>query len=309
MANIINAFPVLTKKRITKMGLSTDGFSFTFEREGVSYPLITEDLENNGNYLALKDENGMWNKEKDNISIYNTIKISNKKSLFGEDGLACSDAEIGIALQWFSHDSKQRSVVQIDSFTKDSEKDTFQLSHSFEKAQFRGDISFLLLLYIKTPGTPKKNEDILANTPGTILGFLTEKITISFDGSGSVFPIFEITEEDGPLWKVFCSWTDPTVERFSECVAININNAHENYEKLKTDKQLLVEVMSSALVCIIQKLKEFNDAYWSSIIKGENLEDGSVGSAVHYFINALEWDPNSPELLSLSIRRFFERKV
>ena len=308
MANIINAFPVLTKKRITMMGLSTDGFSFSFERDGTSYPLVTEDLENNGIYLSLKDENGTWNKEKDNISIYNSIKISNKQSLFGENGLACSDAEIGIALQWYSHDSKQRSVVQIDSFTKDSETNTFQLNHSFDKAQFRGDISFLLLLYIKSAGNPKENEDILANTPGTILGFLTEKITISFDGSGSVFPIYEITEEDGPLWKVFCSWTDPTVERFSECVAININNAHENYEKLKTDKQLLVEVMSAALVCIIQKLKD-QDAYWANIIKGEGLEDGSVGSAVHYFINALEWDPNSPELLSLSIRRFFEKKV
>ena len=167
----------------------------------------------------------------------------------------------------------------------------------------------MILLYIKTPGHPNKKEEMLANTPGTILGYLTEKITISFDGSGSVFPIYEITEEDGPLWKVFCSWTDPTVERFSETLAININNAHENYAKLKTDKQLLVEVMSSALVCIIQKLKEFDSAYWAQILKGEGLEDGSVGSAVHYFINTLECDPNSPELLSLSIRRFFERKV
>ena len=84
MANIINAFPVLTKKRITMMGLSTEGFSFSFERDGISYPLVTEDLENNGIYLALKDENGSWNKEKDNISIYNSIKIANKKSLFAD---------------------------------------------------------------------------------------------------------------------------------------------------------------------------------------------------------------------------------
>ena len=47
--------------------------------------------------------------------------------------------------------------------------------------------------------------------------------------------------------------------------------------------------MASALGVIVTKLKEQED-YWDATTSGEDLQNGSVSEAIHYFIDTLEWD-------------------
>ena len=72
--------------------------------------------------------------------------------------------------------------------------------------------------------------------------------------------------------------------------------------------ELLKEIIASALVLIITKLKGQED-YWDATISGNNLETGSVSEAIYYFVNTLEWDVSTPETISLSIRKFFDQRM
>mgnify|MGYP000754980168 FL=1 len=125
--------------------------------------------------------------------------------------------------------------------------------------------------------------------------------------------MYEIHEPGQPLWYVKCDWIDPTYDLFSDSVSIYINTAHKNYKYLdKTkrtfDEQLLKEIMASALGVIITKLKE-QENYWDATTSGEDLQNGSVSEAIHYFIDTLEWDVSGPEAMSLSIRKFFDQRI
>ena len=42
---------------------------------------------------------------------------------------------------------------------------------------------------------------------------------------------------------------------------------------------------------------------------GTDLQRGSVSEAVNYFINTLEWDVTELEVMSLSIRKFFDQRI
>jgi hypothetical protein len=65
--------------------------------------------------------------------------------------------------------------------------------------------------------------------------------------------------------------------------------------------------MSSALCCIIEKIRSEN--YFEQILGDEDMEHGSVGEAVRYFSNTLGWDFSTPDKLSLSTRKFFDRRI
>jgi hypothetical protein len=70
---------------------------------------------------------------------------------------------------------------------------------------------------------------------------------------------------------------------------------------------LLVEVISSASCCIIEKIRSEN--YLEQILGDDELERGSVGEAVRYFSGTLGWDFSTPDKLSLSTRKFFDRRI
>ena len=93
---------------------------------------------------------------------------------------------------------------------------------------------------------------------------------------------------------------------------IYINKADKSYKFLDQTKktfneQLLIEVLSSALMIIVLNLKEQD--YWECVSNNQGFERGSVVEAVNYFINSLEWDASSIEQLSLSIRDFFSKRM
>ena len=71
--------------------------------------------------------------------------------------------------------------------------------------------------------------------------------------------------------------------------------------------QLLIEVMASALCCIIEKIR--SEQYLEQILGDESLEPGSIGEVIRYFANTLGWDFSTPDNLSLSTRKFFDGRI
>lgn len=263
---------------------------------------------------------GVWSAEKYNLCVTRTIAVKKFRDLFGPKGLACKNAELGISLVWKSHDSRQRGAEPILTFGvknsdfNDEHDHTFaegEVDFSFPCAKLRGDVILSTVLYIAKSGTPEDNETHLANEEGFILGEF-DSFILRLDGTGSLFPVYEVYEKDMPLWYVRCDWTDPLFDSFSETVSININIAHKNYKYIDRAQnsfcqQLLVEIMSSALCCIIEKLRSEN--YLDQILGEDEVEKSSVAEVVRYFFNALDWDFSAPNKLSVSTRMFFDERM
>lgn len=319
MANTIFLYPSLTDnlkegifqaKKYTIYYVAKDGC----EKE------LGYDVSDAGSTLNCLKTDGVWNVDENNLCIRRSVAMKKFRKLFGPDGIACRNATIGVSVIWTSPDSRQRgaeSVMAISLSKEDlaEEKDhTFaegELEIDFSGARLRGNVNFSTVLYIANAGTPEADETHLANEEGFILGEL-DSFDLRLEGTGSLFPVFEVYEVDQPLWYVRCDWTDPVSDSFAETVSININTAHKNYKYIdRTQKtfcsQLLVEVMSSALCCIIEKIRSEN--YLEQILGEDEMERGSVGEAVRYFSSTLGWDFSTPDKLSLSTRKFFDRRI
>lgn len=312
MAANISLFPIINDELLGKIRYQTTPYELYYINEDQEFLLRTEEIKGSAMIHKIVDDDGIWSPDDFNFCIRRKYNIRTYQCLFGENGIACNDAILGIALMWTSSDSKQRGIIPIGDIKNSAKDIDLILNYEFSKAQLRGLIEFTTIIYIKTVGKPSLKEEHLANEYGYLLGEL-DKFTIKLDGEGSVFPIYEINEPRQPLWYVKCEWDDPTYEKFSDCISININRAHKNYKFLDKTKrtfneQLLKEIMSSALILIITKLKEQGN-YWDVTINGDDLQSGSVSEAIYYFINTLEWDVSTPEAISLSIRKFFDQRM
>lgn len=312
MSDVVSLFPVLTDELLGKIRFQKSEYEFYYSRDDNEWALHTEDVGMGDSKHIIKDEQGIWDPDNYNLCLKRRYSLRTYQCLFGESGIACNNAVIGMALIWTSQDSKQRGVIEIGEIKKSNLDLSFSMNYEFPPAQLRGTVDFSTVLYIKKEGTPGWDEDHLANKYGCILGEI-DKYSITLDGKGSVFPIYEVNEPGQPLWYVKCDWDDPTYDLFSEAVQINLNVAHKNYKYLdKTkrtyDDQLLKEVIASALSIVILKLHD-QEVYWDNTINGTGIQSGSVSEAVNYFVNTLEWDVSSPELISLSIRKFFDQRL
>lgn len=312
MANNIMLFPSLNEELVSKIRFEKEKFHFyyTDEHDEEEYDLVDERVEASSFY-CIKDEHGKWTQDDNNLCFRSTFRLRTFQCLFGENGIACKNAKLGMAIQWTSSDSRQRGVVKIGEFSADEQIMEAEVEQRFEKAQLRGLVTLSIIIYLAKPGNPSEGEVHLANTEGYVLGEL-ESYTLKLDGSGSAFPVFEVSDQGQPLWYIKCDWEDPTSDAFSECVSINLNTAHKNYAYIdrntkEFNKQLLFEIVASAITLIIEKVRHESD--WDQIMRGENLEQGSVGQAIYYFKSALEWDLTDSETVSLSARKFFEQRM
>lgn len=319
MSSPIFLYPSLTDEM--KEGLfqaKTYSFSYT-DKEGCEKELDYEAAEISSSINCIKTD-GVWSADKYNLCVRRSVAVRKFRKLFGPDGLACRNARLGISLVWTSSDSRQRGAEPVMTFdignvnTADKVDHTFaegEIDIDFSSAKLRGDVTFSTVLYIAEAGTPGEDETHLANEEGFVLGEF-DSFVLRLDGTGSLFPVFERGEPDKPLWYVRCDWTDPVSDSFSESVSINLNTAHKNYKYIdRTQKtfcsQLLVEVMSSALCCIIEKIR--SEGYLEVILGEEDTEHGSIGEVIRYFSDTLGWDVSTPDKLSLSTRKFFDGRM
>lgn len=313
MSSAISSFPVITEDMLKDIDIEMSQYVFSYIGNNRKKFLDCEKISDDSPIYMIDDNNeGIWNPDEYNLGVNRQYKFNNCNILFGENGIACSDSVVGIGVVWTSADSKQRGIIEVGEINNTNKELYFNMEYFFDKAQLRGDVEFTTIVYIKKAGNPLNNEQHLVNLCGCIVGEV-DKFYLRLDGNGSIFPIYEIDDEDKPLWYLNCEWEDPRYDDFTECVSIYINTGHKNYKYLdrtkKTyDEQLLKEIMASALTIVITKLK--SEVFWNSIVsETEEFEDGSVAQAISYFITTLKWNVTKPELLSYSIRKFLDERM
>lgn len=308
-------FPSLSDDIFACIRFQGEDYSFFYSSGNDSQSLDKNALEGGGDIktFSLVDPHGIWTPELYGWGFSRSIHLMSTQFLFGNQGVAPINATIGVGILWVSSASKQRGVIKIGKLTSDSIPVlSFAVSNRFLPMQLRGRVEFSTVLYIADAALSVSSEEgHLANMPGMLLGEL-DKVYVELDGSGSIFPIVEVTEPVQPLWYLTCNLDDPTQDLFTEAVQLNLNRAHKHYRYLDNkstdyDERLIKEIMASALTILITKLRTRED--WAAIESGENLVHGSVAEAVQYFSGTLGWETSSPDALSLSIRKYFDRMM
>lgn len=315
MSELFSPYPVLDNAQYMAIGYASDlpMFSYTENAEEFSLQLDISGGTSSSHVGKISDPRCSWYPATHDLILNKTCRIASGYSLFGDNGIASESAVIGVALRWISSESDERGVIPFGQIGRADSAVEFEIHHLFERGTLKGSLKLQTILYLQNPGTPKEQELYFAQQSGTVLGVL-EQEEYYIDGNGSVFPIAVINAPGKGLWTVFYNDTaDPMQDKFrSENVEIQLNKAHPNYDQLKIEASMIesplfVEVLSSALMVIVESVKEAAGEEWENILEGTGFESGSIAEAVYYFITRLQWDVSSPSRLSASIKEFFEK--
>lgn len=316
MNNEILFHKKLNEKLFMQIGYETEPYNFSYLNNGECKNINTIQNQNQNNeykaeHIFLQDEDALWEPDKYNLIVEKKIYINNPAFLFTENGIAAPDAILGIALNWFSKTSNQRGSTKIGSITRAQISPfSIELKQEFLKSQLHGEVTLEIVIYLEE--APRFQAAWYSNQPGTILGTLDTQLII-LDGSGSSFPILEVHAPGMPLWFVNFNSADLLTDPFTEeFVCINFNSAHKNYRYINDKKgdfnaPMLVEALAGALQVIVQKTLDSPEK--ENIINGFNVEEGSIGQAVHYFLKTFNWDTSAPEKLAETIRKDLESRI
>ena len=315
MNESFSPYPLLEHSHFQKIGYVADKVDFSYTEQFEEFPLQLEVLSENSRSCTgkLSDPRCSWYPETHNLKFQKSCRITSAYCLFGEGGIAPSNAVIGLALRWISTKSDERGIIPFGEITRLDSSSTFTAEGQFDKGKLKGSLKLETILYLKTPGRPQASEMFFAQQSGTVLGILDQS-EFYIDGNGSIFPIVIIDAPGKPLWHVYYNDTvDAMQDQFnSENVEIQLNKAHPSYDALKIDSSMIespffIEVIASALMVIVESAKESLGEEWDTMLSGTGFESGSIAEAIYYFVSRLQWDISSPARLSDSIREFFER--
>lgn len=318
MSNAFNLYPTLEAGRISAVFPEPADLSFFYYDNGEEQRLQLGNKSDNAfNYTAeLRDPKCEWYPETHDLLMQCKIKAVDPSSWFGKQGVVAENAVLGIAEQWISIKTEMRGIIPIGELRISDKECVFSVEHTFQQNSIKGSLLLKTIIYLKEAGTPKKDESFLCRQTGTILGEICCG-EIFIDGNGSVFPIATINDPQQPLWTLYFDDTaDPLQDAFDqEHVEVRLNRAHPCYEQLKIESSLkesplFLEVISSALMIIIESSKELLGPEWENVINGQSsYERGSIAEAVYYFVVKLGWDITSPSKLAQSIHSFFDANL
>lgn len=135
------------------------------------------------------------------------------------------------------------------------------------------------------------------------------ELILIIDGAGSMFPIGEFEEKNGPLWKLKIKNFNPTEDLFStDNINLLLNKSHSLFKQLKERKTalsrgLMSEIVSQAMSLIIDKvIKEIED---DEIISDS--ADGTILSIVNYWISVFEVETSDSVRISNSLKLALEQ--
>ena len=314
MSSVLNLFPSLTKEQLVSAFPSPPVLSFAYEDTSCHHLILEYDSDRSRN-AVLKDPRCEWLPEKHDLMITVAIDLKDIHTWFGMDCMFPEKTILGLALQWSSTKSDIRGTIPIGDINAKSSHKSYSVSHVFPKGTIKGSLSFKTIVYVKNAPKTNKVLTIPAYPSGTIIGEIYPS-EIFIDGNGSLFPIVTVNEPKKPLWYVYFDCTDPCEDAFDgEHVEIRLNQSHPCYDLLQDAdtsvlSPLFLEVLSSALVVIVNSAKDAIGAEWSNAISGKlQCKPGSIAEAIYYFVNKLEWNVTDTSKLSESIHLFIDSNL
>ena len=133
-----------------------------------------------------------------------------------------------------------------------------------------------------------KEEQILNNNPGVIIGEIMKKV-VFMTGDGSQFPIKVISIPDSNLlWNLELDLDEPDSKQLSDGITLIFNSAHKDYKFIDPNSEsycdrLANEIVTNAISLFLAELSKSSEFDLDG-----NYEEGSLLSYAQYCKNRLK---------------------
>lgn len=308
MSNIIQTFKTIDDEMFKELAVVSD-FSFYYvDEDGYNQELICKVDVEKSQVLQHPDDADAWDFAHHGLYATINMSIENSDILFSSNGVANKDTVLGVAAKWYSMKSTVQHIEPLFEIRNEQQVNE-SITISLPRERIYGDLCIELIVYVKQPSTQPTFG--LANVSGMVIDSL-HYFRAAVDGQGGLFPIITVADETRPLWFVEFSIEDPKVDLFnSNHIAICINKKSKLYTSVvkretKVGARLMDQIIASALVLIMFKVKEYYDWREIDAMELSELDEGSIIAAVKYFRKSMEWDFSSSEALMESIVLYFE---
>ena len=254
----LSFYPRLTDAMREACGLTVSKYEFFYFDQDKVYNLTQK---GSSTIKLIADSNPPWSIERGGVAFTKTVSIAYPRLLFGINGIACSNASIGICLLWTNKTLTQTGCLLPDSDIETETGRTCYFNCMFQPGTIKGDLELSIILYIKKKAdTLLPGEDILINEEGAAVGEV-ETVVLDCNSTFMEFPIEEVNAPDEPLWWVsFSQWEDPRIDLFDReniCLYLNVHYQACPLigEKIK-NIDLLIDILSTTYLMIFQKIEE-----------------------------------------------------
>ncbi|MGV3029419.1 hypothetical protein ACEE44_03485 [Streptococcus sp. 32226D021BW] len=306
--NTFSLFKQIDRKLYEEIGIEVEDYRISYYSEGeeIDFEMEVQPFST----VVMSELSTDWMPENNDLVISQKIKFKNPEILFGVDGVTLEENTLGIGMHIHSRTAMFQQTISKAEIRFDDLKNEYYVSHHFDSSVLRGKVNIETFIYTKEINKiyPKHAE---IQGMKVSQGNLSE-LSLVIDGTGSVFPIGEFSEENGPLWKMEFGNFDATVDMMSfDNLRLLLNNKHRLFNQIKDGKTpisrgLMTEIMSQAMTLIISKVVEENT---EELLTNEVLEDGTIISAVKYWITTFEIKTDSLIDISNSIRVKLEQSL
>ena len=274
-------YPTLNEELIEASGFSSTPYTYSYMVDGIDYKLDGKGK----NTVKFDDET--WNIERDGLRIRRRIKFEYPDVLFGHNGIACTNSELGICIIWTNRSLKQMgTILPINEYTSDSSL-IYEFDHEFKAGALKGDLNLEMQLYIRKSATNvPDNELSLMNDEGVKIGTIDE-ISLDFGSAYLEFPIVEINDKKQPMWWLeFSDWNEPKEDLFDESnVCIYLNTAYDSCPKIGEsikNVDVLIDIIATAYTMLFQRV--IDCGYLADTVNEVGLGDGSICSMLAFFL-------------------------
>lgn len=310
-------YPQLTEELLGTCGYSSEKYVFTYEYQGSDYGL----RQKGSSTVKLSDPLEIWKVETEGIKLDKTIRIAYPQFLYGPEGVACKNAEIGLCIIWTNKALTQTGVILPVSDVTTPQGRVCKFNYAFEPGLIMGDLELAVEMYIKRAASePESGEENLINEAGVSLGE-AETVTLDFSSVYMEFPIEEFRSETEPLWWVeFSQWEDPkTSDLFTrDNVCLYLNPYYSSCPSPSTsgdgntikNLDLLIDILAQTYMLMFTRL---SDDDLRATQQNIGLTPNSICSILHQFIKECnEGDGlhfETPEALLKSLQINIRKKL
>lgn len=303
-SNNINFYPTLDSSFLNEIKPQLD---FDFQYLLNDEPII---LDTTKDRKCISFESSNWNSDDYDLDMNVNVHLENLNKLFGADGVAPIGSKIGIALEWYSAQSKIRKVIVADDIiTAEDMSKNFVLNSTIPKSTISGSICVNIILFLKNSAPNVDNSlQYLNNEEGYTLGII-DTYTIFLSGNGSLFPIKIEALDSNLLWDLRINYSDIEETLLSDGMVLILNSNHKDYHYINPDSKdycdkFADEIVSNAIIMLLCYVRDHEGL--------ENLNDNSASGSIMEFLcyckNTLEIDFSDSTTISKTVKAFSSRE-
>lgn len=306
--NQISLYRKMSEKMSKEVDISISLPELTYtENDETRIVSIEENFEG---IIKINEHDAMWSPDQHELNITQNFEFKNPAILFGKQGVTMPKNKIGLGVHMHSRTSNFQKTISVGSISNSSTPINIKFNYFVPISKLRGNLVLDFFLYLK------ENIDHCLQHASTVGMILSEgdisNLEIIIDGEGSIFPMSEFSDKNGPLWKIEKNWIEANLDTFdSSNVNLSLNVSHPLFKTIKTGKQtasraMMGDIMVQAMALIIQQViiieknepEDFSDALPNSIL-----------SAVDYWISTFELDTSSLFAIINTLKEYWDRKM